>query len=320
MKKLICYLPRLILTASVIITGCISSSAQSTAGMSSRGSGRMSDTAFISKNIMDNMMEIQLSEMGKAKSTDAKIKNLAQQMVTDHTQILNDLQKAARERNMTTMMGANMSGNWNSGSGSGSTGSGVGTSGSASNATATSGSRAAAASASGSDTTGSGNGTMGRRTRGNRNGTNGSATVTSDTAMAASGMSTSGSDTTGTRSTSGTGMGTSGTGSGSTGASSGTSGSGMSGMNGGMTGQNMASMQTLQNATGAEFNNQFVSQMLAMHEAKLAELQTAATTLTDPELKLMVTKAIPKIRMHRDMLLRINKEGTTSGTNGTTPQ
>lgn len=97
--------------------------------------------------------------------------------------------------------------------------------------------------------------------------------------------------------------------------------SGMSGM--GMSGMHndaMAAMQSLQNATGTEFNTQFVSQMLAMHEAKLAELQAAATALTDPDLKLLVTKAIPKIRMHRDMLSRMNKGGSASGTGGTTQQ
>jgi len=90
-------------------------------------------------------------------------------------------------------------------------------------------------------------------------------------------------------------------------------------MHGMMHGQNMAAMQALQNATGTEFNTQFVSQMLAMHEAKLSELQTASTTLTDPELKLLVTKAIPKIRMHRDMLAKMNKGGT-GNTSGTTQQ
>jgi len=87
-----------------------------------------------------------------------------------------------------------------------------------------------------------------------------------------------------------------------------------------MHGQNMAAMQSLQNATGTEFNTQFVSQMLAMHDAKLAELQAASTSLTDPELKLLVTKAIPKIRMHRDMLAKMTKGGSTGNTSGTTQQ
>jgi predicted outer membrane protein len=88
----------------------------------------------------------------------------------------------------------------------------------------------------------------------------------------------------------------------------------------GMGGQDMAAMQSLQNATGTEFNTLFVSQMLTMHEAKLSELQTAATTLTDPELKLLVTKAIPKIRMHRDTLAKMSKGGSASGNGAATQQ
>src|SRR5215217_2682550 len=123
MKKAVCYLPRLILTASVIITTGAISLAQTNTGKSTTGSASMSDTAFISKNIMDNMMEIQMSQMGITKATDPNVKSLAQQMVSDHTQILTDLQRIARTKNMSTM---NMSaGNW--GTGSGSTGSGVGT-------------------------------------------------------------------------------------------------------------------------------------------------------------------------------------------------
>ena len=75
-----------------------------------------------------------------------------------------------------------------------------------------------------------------------------------------------------------------------------------------------AGMMALQNASGSEFNRLFVSQMLTMHEAKLTELQTAAPQLTDPMLKAAVNKAIPKIRMHRDMLLKMDN-GTTSGNN-----
>jgi predicted outer membrane protein len=90
--------------------------------------------------------------------------------------------------------------------------------------------------------------------------------------------------------------------------------SGMQGMSS-TPGQGMAAMQQLQNATGTEFNTMFVSQMLQMHEQKLAELESASTTLTDPELKTLVTKAIPKIRMHRDMLARINKGNNNTGSN-----
>ena len=114
------------------------------------------------------------------------------------------------------------------------------------------------------------------------------------------------------------GSATTGTGSGSTGASSSSQGSAndMSGVSG-MSGSGMAAMQALQNASGAQFNTLFVSQMLSMHDAKLAELESAATSLTDPELKQAVTKAIPKVRMHRDMLSKMSKGGSTSGSAST---
>lgn len=55
----------------------------------------MSDTGFINKNISDNLMEIQLSKMGRNKSTSPAVKKVAGQMITDHTAILNDLRRLA---------------------------------------------------------------------------------------------------------------------------------------------------------------------------------------------------------------------------------
>jgi hypothetical protein len=134
--------------------------------------------------------------------------------------------------------------------------------------------------------------------------------------------------TTGSTGTSGTGnTGTTGT-SGST--SNSTSGTNQSGstmgntsndampQHQGMTGMNDASgtgmVGQLNAATGDEFNRLWISQMFTMHEAKLAELQAAQTQLRDTELKALVTRTIPKIRMHRDMLQKMNT-GTGSSTN-----
>jgi hypothetical protein len=50
-----------------------------------------------------------------------------------------------------------------------------------------------------------------------------------------------------------------------------------------------------------------------MHETKLTELQTALTTLKDAQLKLVVAKAIPLVKMHRDMLKRNANANTNSG-------
>ena len=52
-----------------------------------------SDAAFVSKNIADNQMEIEMSRLALEKSDNQKIKNLAQQMLKDHTKMLEDLRK-----------------------------------------------------------------------------------------------------------------------------------------------------------------------------------------------------------------------------------
>jgi predicted outer membrane protein len=55
----------------------------------------MTDTGFITKNIMDNIMEIQLSKLGRDKGTSPLVKKAAAQMITDHMAILTDLRKLA---------------------------------------------------------------------------------------------------------------------------------------------------------------------------------------------------------------------------------
>jgi predicted outer membrane protein len=94
----------------------------------------------------------------------------------------------------------------------------------------------------------------------------------------------------------------------------GSTGSGTDANMSGMSGMSMSGdMQGLMSATGAEFNRLFVSQMLTMHEAQLKELQTVSTTLRDADVKAVVLKAIPKVRMHTTMLRSMNA-ASTSGT------
>lgn len=64
----------------------------------------MTDTGFINKNIMDNMMEIQLSKLGRDKATSAAVKKVAGQMITDHTAILNDLKRLAARKGATNQL------------------------------------------------------------------------------------------------------------------------------------------------------------------------------------------------------------------------
>ncbi len=58
----------------------------------------MTDTGFINKNIMDNMMEIRLSKLGRDKATSSAVKKAATVMITDHTAILNDLKRLAGKK------------------------------------------------------------------------------------------------------------------------------------------------------------------------------------------------------------------------------
>lgn len=86
------------------------------------------------------------------------------------------------------------------------------------------------------------------------------------------------------------------------------------GMQGGMSG--MQAYSSLQNLSGSEFTKQWVSQMLTMHEAKLSELQSAASTVTSTQLKTIINSAIPKIRMHRDALQKLNSSTGSSSSGG----
>jgi putative membrane protein len=138
------------------------------------GMSVMSDTSFLSKNIMDNRQEIALSKLGQAKGTSAAVKKVAAMMITDHTAILNDLVKLAARKQ------------------------------------------------------GSGD-------------TNGSEMP----------------------------------------------------------------MPSLNPTEGATFDATWATEMLTMHESKIAELESFLSLTKDAELKAAVMRAIPKIKAHRDLLLKI---------------
>jgi predicted outer membrane protein len=70
-----------------------------------------SDAAFVSKNIADNQMEIEMSRLALEKSDNQKVKSLAQQMLKDHTKMLEDLRKLegnVGDHNMMTTDSAGM--------------------------------------------------------------------------------------------------------------------------------------------------------------------------------------------------------------------
>lgn len=61
----------------------------------------LTDTGFISKNIMDNIEEIRLSKLGQSKGRSAQVKRVAALMVRDHTVMLNDLKKLAAKKGVS---------------------------------------------------------------------------------------------------------------------------------------------------------------------------------------------------------------------------
>lgn len=56
---------------------------------------------------------------------------------------------------------------------------------------------------------------------------------------------------------------------------------------------------------GKDFDGAWAGQMLRMHEAKIAELETFLSLTKDAALKSAVIKAIPTLKVHRELLLKI---------------
>lgn len=348
MKIICCSLQQLLMAISFLTAPAVlnaQGTSASTGNTNQTETTVMSDTAFISKNIMDNETEIQLARLGTQKSFDPQIKNLSQQMVSDHTEILNDLRKVARQKNMSVSAETNQPGLSPAGTSSSRVGTiidaprRIGTSAASETGAITSGSGSsgltggaglsAATSptkmgasgshvtpASGSATVNNGSGlSNGNRIEGK------SITTGSGTNMPGTGAINSG---TGVTSGNAAGISRIGSGTNMPGAVIPSRGMNTPGMSRGVgalaSGKRTATpsmggieiFDALKSAPASQFNSLYVSQMLTMHEAKIEELQTALRRISDPILKTAVTEALPKIRFHRDILVRLNR-GTTRG-------
>jgi predicted outer membrane protein len=62
------------------------------------GMSMLTDTGFVNKNMMDNMMEIEMAKMGRDKGTTDAVKKVASAIITDHTAILNELERVSKKR------------------------------------------------------------------------------------------------------------------------------------------------------------------------------------------------------------------------------
>ena len=58
---------------------------------------------------------------------------------------------------------------------------------------------------------------------------------------------------------------------------------------------------------GKSFNSQWVGMMLKVYQGKVDRYNDAVSQVKDPKLKVVISQAIPKIRMHNSTLLRLSK-------------
>jgi putative membrane protein len=79
----------------------VDSNAVVTQGPTNDANVVMSGNDFISKNITDNEMEIELAKMQVDKGTSQQLKKAARQIMDDHTQMLNDLRALAAKKQVT---------------------------------------------------------------------------------------------------------------------------------------------------------------------------------------------------------------------------
>ncbi len=77
----------------------------------------------------------------------------------------------------------------------------------------------------------------------------------------------------------------------------------------------MSGMPSMPETKGKEFDQAWANQMLTQHDAKISELQNVLTQTEDADIKALINKALPKVKMHRDLLSKI-----TSNTGSTQPQ
>jgi putative membrane protein len=60
-----------------------------------------------------------------------------------------------------------------------------------------------------------------------------------------------------------------------------------------------------ENNTPAAFDKKWCADVLDENETLIAEMEDAATTVTDPALRAWINDALPKIRVHRDKLMQL---------------
>ena len=232
---------------------------------SAPGGNKHPDAAFIRKNVRDNLNEIRMAELAISKDVDQDVKNVAILIRDDHNKMLNDLANYAKEANITEVIEPEMN---------------IST-----------------------DTTGHGNASSAGKGVLTRNRRDDAQSVDESRNTRKKNKATQQADA-------GKPSGDKrGTGFDHSRAKQATGDTGRAG-GAGVTMEDVAKadslhsqhMDRLQQASGTQFKQEWVSHMITMHEKKLGELQSAAQSLSDTEVKRQANAAIPKIKAHLEAL------------------
>jgi predicted outer membrane protein len=70
------------------------------------------------------------------------------------------------------------------------------------------------------------------------------------------------------------------------------------------------SMNTMDDMTSDQFNRTWATQMFVMHKKKVRDLQMAIPKLQDPTLKAAASSALPKVKLHTEMLAKLPRNGS----------
>lgn len=150
---------------------------------------------------------------------------------------------------------------------------------------------------------------------GGSSGTTGSATGSGMGSGMGMGMGTSASaaSAAGTRSGMGMGMGTTGSGTAS-GTSAGMGSAGrMDPMHPSLPAAARHSLERLQGLSGADFDREFMKQMVTDHKVAVADFQRAASSASDPEVKTFAQKTLPGLQEHLQMARSLSDRLASSG-------
>ena len=271
------------------------------------------DASFVEDAFVGGEAEVRLSQLALRQSSDPAVKQLAQQMVDDHTKANDALRQVAESKGFT--LPPSMIGSIGSTGSTGSMGSSTDDQGTVTGermgagdnrmGSGSMGSTGSIGDTNGSDSVGSGD-TAGSGSRG-----------AGQAGSGLSGTGSSGSGSTGSRGSSGS-TGSTGSVGGSGAMGSGSMGSSSSGSTGssigsmaGMTStqrQLMKKYDEISKKTGADFDKAYLTQLIDDHKKDVRLYERESKSGADKELKTWATNTLPTLRHHLEMVQTIDKD------------